>query len=170
MPRSRESFDSDTLVRIARWFYLEHKTQETISGYLSTNRARVSRMLEEARRRGIVQIEIREKQSTKLERKLLQRFPHLESVIIVRLRQGEKYDDLLTKWGVETARYFDRLVEAPGEHHIGIGGGETLLEFVESVSPRPRKNVHIHATALIGRGRLVGTASHVDPLVNATIL
>jgi DNA-binding transcriptional regulator LsrR (DeoR family) len=54
--------------------------------------------------------------------------------------------------------------------HVGISGGETLLSFANAVTECQREHVHIYTSALVGRGRLRDEASHVDPLVNATVL
>jgi len=117
---------------------------------------------------GLVRIEIAETIECGEENELKGHFKHLRDIIVVPTAQGP-YTELLTLWGIEAAHYFDKITQR-GKHHVGISGGETLLKFCESLSSRPRDNIHIHTTALIGRGVLAETASHIDPIVNASIL
>jgi DNA-binding transcriptional regulator LsrR (DeoR family) len=44
------------------------------------------------------------------------------------------------------------------------------FEFCEAVAPEKRPKVHVYTTCLVGRGMLPEKASHVDPIVNATLL
>jgi len=162
-----ELFDIAELRQVAKWYYADHVPKKEIAKRLHNIEIRgVTRRLKQARERGIVRIEIPETVECGEEHELRQQFPHLRKIITV---PNAEYPELFNLWGVEAARYFEELT-ARGQHHVGISGGETLLTFCETLGTHRRDNVHIHTTALIGRGELASTASHVDPLVNATIL
>lgn len=111
----------------------------------------------------------------RLEEQLRARFPHLQKVHVVsagKVKTDAQYAALTRQWGVAAAEYFDRLVEDAeqvGTHlHVGISGGETILEIMSQLPERDRPHVHFHALALIGRG-LLHNSSHVGPETNATI-
>ena len=75
-------------------------------------------------------------------------------------------------YGTITATYFDELCDQALEERkqlfIGVSGGQSILDMVNSLIDRPRSNVHFYAAAMIGRGSSMAT-SHVGPEVNATI-
>lgn len=176
MPK-QELYPIELLSKIARWFYDEGRRLEYIRGRLKIETGKgpdvrtLRKMLQQARARDVVRIEFPEpRRESRLEHRIRVRFPHLENVIVVPEIEGERYKDLVTRWGLEAAKYFDQLVLESSELHIGISGGETLLTFANSVREQPRHGVYIHTTALIGRGRLKENSSHIDPLVNATVL
>jgi len=111
----------------------------------------------------------------RLEKELHDRFPHLQKVQIVspgNMRREGDYATLIRQWGVAAAEYFDKLVEdaerRDGFLHVGVSGGETILEVMSQLRERDRPNVHFHATSLLGRGRL-DKSSHVGPETNVMI-
>lgn len=81
--------DKALLVRAARLYYEQHKSQEQIAKELLTSRSNVSRMLSDARAQGIVEIRIIENalRDAKLEQRVLEMLP-LRSVRITRVPQG----------------------------------------------------------------------------------
>jgi DNA-binding transcriptional regulator LsrR (DeoR family) len=165
-----DHYGVDQLRQVAKWFYRETPkplTKRQIAARLHIEIRAVTRMLKQARQQNIVRIEIPETVECGEEHELKRWFPHLQEIIAV--PTADQYSELLNLWGVEAARYFDKVTER-GTHHVGVSGGETLLNFCESIGTRRRENIHIHTTALIGRGVLAPSASHVDPNVTATIL
>ncbi|MFZ9751443.1 MAG: sugar-binding transcriptional regulator, partial [Candidatus Nanopelagicales bacterium] len=81
--------DKALLVRAARLYYEQNKSQEQIAKELLTSRSNVSRMLSDARAQGIVEIRIIENalRDAKLEQRVLEMLP-LRSVRITRVPQG----------------------------------------------------------------------------------
>ena len=79
---------------------------------------------------------------------------------------------LSSRRGLAAARYFDELAENADRLrktlHVGVAGGESILDAVSQFPDRQRQNVHYYATALIGRGSLDNT-SHVGPEINSTV-
>ena len=111
----------------------------------------------------------------RLEEKVITRFPHLRKVQIVaagKIRSAAQYAALVRQWGVIAADYLDRLAEdaerLDAPLHVGLSGGETILEIVTNLLDRNRPDVHFHALALIGRGQLL-ESFHVGPETNTTI-
>src|SRR5258708_21613358 len=112
-----------------------------------------------------------------LEHRLREKFKHLRKVEIVpggEVKTEEDYAELIQKLAVATALYFDKLVDdgmlldEDGQLHVDMSGGETLLEGMSALPDRTRRNVHLYATALIGRLPFLST-SHGDPRTNATL-
>jgi len=173
--RKAQPTDAARLRQVAKWYYegplKKRLTNKEIAERLGMEVRNVNKMLEQAEELGIVKIQIPE---TLLDcgpaRDLQRKFDHLKEIITVPWYFQEEYPNLLKRWGVAAAVYFETLADKGDELHVGITGGETLFEFCEAVSTKRRPNVHIYTTALVGRGRLVDTASHIDPLVNAQIL
>ncbi len=81
--------DRALLVRAARLYYEQHKSQEQIAKELLTSRSNVSRMLSDARAQGIVEIRIIENalRDARLEQRILESLP-LRSVRVARVPQG----------------------------------------------------------------------------------
>jgi deoxyribonucleoside regulator len=77
------------LVRVALLYYEENLTQEEVAQRLSLSRTKVVRLLQEARRAGIVQIRVHAPQTShrELERRLEARFGLLQAVVAAPVRQ-----------------------------------------------------------------------------------
>jgi DNA-binding transcriptional regulator LsrR (DeoR family) len=174
--RERLKPSTEEMVKAARWFYQDEKTKQDIATLLKTDRRNVTRILEEAKASGLVHIDIFEPSGAdtqRLEDGLMRKFPHLLSIKIVpNPMTGSKidYSALLRRWAVEAARFFEVLADKSELLQVGISGGESYLRFANAVSERPRKQVYVFATTLIGRGHLTFSASHIDSLVNASVL
>jgi DNA-binding transcriptional regulator LsrR (DeoR family) len=81
--------DKSLLVRAARLYYEQNKSQEQIARELLTSRSNVSRMLSDARAQGIVEIRIIENalRDARLEQRIMELLP-LRSVRVTRVPQG----------------------------------------------------------------------------------
>jgi DNA-binding transcriptional regulator LsrR (DeoR family) len=177
VPRQKETIDENLMLQAARLFYQDRLTKEEIRQRLNLHdRRKVTSLLNEAIEKRRVRIYIDDiKTDSGLEQKLRAKFNHLEKVIILPgepVTTADQYTALLKRWGAIAADYFDRFIDDHPDKilHVGMSGGETLLEFVNAVPSRPRPKVHVYATACVGRGRSDITTSHVDPVVNATLL
>jgi DNA-binding transcriptional regulator LsrR (DeoR family) len=174
MPRPLKVATTAEMLLAAQLFYKEKLPKKAIAPRLHTDIRGVSWLLDEAEKKGLVRIQIHQTVESDLEHRLKTRFPHLDRVLIIPGPPvtASHYPAFLKQAGAVTAVYFDDLVDyhKRGPLHIGITGGETLLEFVNAVPDRERKALHIHPTALVGRTRLHKAASHINPEINATIL
>jgi len=177
VPRPKETLDKNLMLQAARLFYQDDLTKEEIRQRLNLHdRRKVTSLLRQAKKDRVVRIYIDDvKSENSLEQKIRAKYPHLNEVIIVPgepVTTADQYSGLLKRWGAIAADYFDRILDHHPDKiiHVGISGGETLLEFVNAVPTRPRPKVHVYATACVGRGRSDITTSHIDPVVNATLL
>lgn len=168
--------DVAKLIDVARSFYIGDEDKKDIAERLNIDPRKITPLLKEAKRTGLIRIDIHEppsKQTRQLESELLARFRSLRMVRVIPCRKigtATDYLGVTRRMAFEAAAFFDDIVDEGKELHVGMSGGETWLEFVNAVPDRPRRRVYIYATTLIGRGYLTMSASHVDALVNATIL
>ena len=130
MPTAR---DQHLLVKVARMYYEEGRSQQEIAQALGVSRPNVSRMLAAARERGIVEISINDPAGRDLT---------LESELRVRfgLRDCRVADapgsdrtlahvgDLGARWLLETMR---------PEQRVGVSWGRTLQAVVQHVQAGP---------------------------------
>jgi DNA-binding transcriptional regulator LsrR (DeoR family) len=176
MPRPQKIASTADMFAAARLFYREGLSKKEISAKLRTDTRGVTRLLNEAQRQGVVRIQIYETAKNNLEQRIRAKYSHLEKVMIVsgpEIRTEEQCDDVFRRFGALAADYFEELFESHPQDkpfHVGVTGGERLLEFATAVPVRFRENVHVQVVALVGRGRLGESASHVEPNVAASIL
>jgi len=181
MPRpenKREMPQMAQMRQAARMFYKDKLSKADIAQRFDVDPRKVTWLLEQAEQFGIVKITVEETGVSELEAPLREKFPHLQRVLIVsgpEVERVEQYQPVfLSRAAQVAADYFDELVEAQEQKsnrpfRVCISGGESWLEFANAIKDRPRKNLYIHVAALIGRGN-VGTAMHIDPIVNASVL
>jgi DNA-binding transcriptional regulator LsrR (DeoR family) len=170
---------------VARMYYLENKNRAEISDELNLDPRKTSWLLDMARQLGVVRIQIPEPAAEQAAAKLRTRYPHLQRVLVVPTpvaadqgkptpeRMREEYLKLLPAFGALAADYFDELVKHNPRgrpFHVGVTGGNQLLEFALAVPQANREEVYIHTTALFGSGRLQREASPLHPIVTASVL
>ena len=133
--------------RVAWFYYMENLTQAEIAERLGLTRARVNRILSEARESGIVQIKLNSSFSscTALEHALKQRCGLRDAVIIP---SPENPDLLLSALGMAAGDYLSRFLEENRLSAIGIGWGATLRETIRHV--RPAKYPDLNVTSMMG--------------------
>lgn len=144
MPRPRSPFDLRLLTKVSELYYLQHLTQQQIARRLRLSRPKVSRLLKQARRLGIVQITIRgASQFVELESELERRYRLLEAVIVETPSPGD--DALLKKQlGAAAADYLRRTVQAGDV--IGMTWGTTLQAMIQQLQAMPTTKVHVVQT------------------------
>ena len=121
--------ESFLLAEVAHLYYGEELTQEQIAQETGVSRSNVSRMLKEARERGIVEIRVHYP---------LQTVPRLEHELRERLGLA------------------DCLVLATGQHGSGIDVGEGVPQRVGALAARYlQKHVQDHSTVGLGWGTMV---------------
>ena len=148
MPRKRARTNvhatqsDDFLADVARAYYERQLTQEEVAVQFGVSRSQVSRYLQEAHARDIVQIRIVPAGShdSESEAALLEAFPHLTEVIVARVF-GDGPDTV--RWTVAraAARFLDRTVGSGMT--VCFGAGRTLANTVELLSPDRVHNVAI---------------------------
>lgn len=130
-----------TLAKVGALYYLQGQTQQQIADRLRVSRPTVSRMIKEARDRGIVQITVAHVDGlaadleTELEAAL-----GLGEVVVADVEDG----DLAGRLGAAAAGYLGRTLK-PGAV-VGLTWGTTLREMVKAVAPRPTRDVTVVQT------------------------
>ncbi len=132
MPAPRSQ---DVLVKAARLYYLQDKSQGEIAKSLGLSRSSVSRILAAAREQGVVEIRIHDSAEPsrvlELEKALGEAFGVTTAVVGSR-RRGESPVDVVAR---ATARLFeDRFIELGS---VGLSWGNTVDRFVEQVDLEP---------------------------------
>lgn len=123
----------DLKTRVAWLYYMEGMTQDEVAQNVGLNRARVLRILANARNDGSVQIRVttRESSCVELERKL-ERVWGLERAIVVPTPSDAS--KIIPIIGREMASYFNSAI-AP-DMSIGLGWGSTLTSGVPGIEQK----------------------------------
>ncbi|MFN8473599.1 MAG: sugar-binding transcriptional regulator [Anaerolineae bacterium] len=148
------------LAEVASKYYDQNKSQQEIAEELGITRSAVSRLLTEARDRGIVEIIVHYpwRTSTDLERALLDLFP-LKAVRVL-VRGNKSYDEMVIGLGVLGAQYFSSVLKQGNV--VGISWGSALYQLVRAL--RPASYPESEVVQLVGA---VGTerSSAMGPLL-----
>ncbi len=145
MPRTINAIDFRLLSKVASLYYHQNYSQLEIANKLSLSRPKVSRLLKEARERGVVRITVNysDKNYVNLEVKLEEKY-HLKEVVIVDI-DSDSYSEespfLKRQMGAEAASYLQRII-TKGDV-LGVTWGTTLQEMVESIRPQQIEDLHI---------------------------
>ena len=129
------------LAEIAFLYYDHGKSQEEIARQFGISRSAVSRLLTEARDKGIVEIIVHYPWRTapELEQALVSTFKLKAANVLV--AANKRYEEMLQGLGVLAARYLDRIVY--DGMTIGISWGTALYEMIKALRPRHLPNVQI---------------------------
>lgn len=136
----------DRLVQAARLYYEDGKSQQEIASFFGVSRPLVSRLLTEARQRGIVEIRIHSPEEKR--ESLTAQMARAAGLAGCRLgdegRDDKETNGLLAE---ETLALLSVLVPET----VGIGWGHFIGELVASVETSPRKNSGIKSVCpLVG--------------------
>jgi deoxyribonucleoside regulator len=131
-------FDVDSRYKYLAWIaslYYDHgKSQQEIADEMGITRSAISRLLSEARHRGIVEILVHYPWRTnpQLEEALKKQFPSLKEIKVL-MRENKSYEDMVQGIGVLASKYFNEIVK-PGMT-IGISWGTALYQMIKSLRP-----------------------------------
>jgi len=145
------------LLEAARLHYEKHLTRSDVAKQIGVNKMQVTRLLQEAAERGIVQITVQAPRLESLELKLKEKFGFLRDVRVI--QSSPTYAATRDNWGVAAARYFDENVRAG--NRVALSGGFTFFSMAQHIKSTHRP-VHFFPAAMIGRGP---TIFHLDPAV-----
>jgi DNA-binding transcriptional regulator LsrR (DeoR family) len=142
MPPSRALPDLYLLAKVSSLYYEREQSQQEISERLGISRTKVSRLLSESKRRGIVQIAILPPRGLRLdlEGRLEERYG-LENVQVVPVDPAATPDQHRRQIGAAGAAYLARALE-PNES-LGLSWGTTLSAMVEALKPMPSSGVRV---------------------------
>jgi deoxyribonucleoside regulator len=139
--RLKMRYDDELIADVARCFYDDGLTQETIAKQINASRSTVSRLLQMARDRGIVRIQIDYPwgRAADLEQRLVERF-HLREAQVL-LSKGR--DDAVVRegMGVLAARFLESIVSS--ENILGVSYGRSLACTIAALSPSQRMEIMV---------------------------
>jgi DNA-binding transcriptional regulator LsrR (DeoR family) len=131
----------ELLAHIATLYYHQDQSQQQIATQLDLSRSNISRLLKEARERGIVEIFIRHplRRVPPLEQQLIERFGLREAGVV----QSDMSNTSVTiaRAAELAARFLDLALE--DAHVLGISWGSTIYATVNAFTPRRRHDVEI---------------------------
>lgn len=125
------------LVQVARLYYLENRTQHDIAVQMGVSRPLISRMLQEARTLGLVEITIHDpvEQEYDLVSRLQRQFGVKESVLVQDGKDQNQTNGMLSQAIVQ-------LLDQLQAHCVGIGWGHLVGELVSYLEQQPA----VHST------------------------
>ncbi|WP_462405982.1 sugar-binding transcriptional regulator [Gracilibacillus sp. Marseille-QA3620] len=132
---------NDKVIEAAKLYYLLDCTQNEIAKKLGVSRPTVSRMLQTAKREGIVQIKICEKADrvTDLEAELEQKYG-LKKAVVASIGQYEDHI-IKTTIGLKAAEYLNSIVQ--DDDIIGVTWGTTIYHVAVELKKKQVNNVQI---------------------------
>jgi deoxyribonucleoside regulator len=145
------------LAELSNMYYKLNMTQEEIAKQFSITRFKVSKFLQEARNKGVVEININQPRERlyEIENRLKECF-NLKEAIVLDSTSLES-EELLYSLGKLGAEYVDSIMT---EHSIvGVLWGKTVSSLIKNI--KPRKKLPITAV------QVIGSAAKNNPLVDA---
>jgi DNA-binding transcriptional regulator LsrR (DeoR family) len=147
----------ELLVRVASFYYEDNYKQDEIATRIGYSRSMVSRLLNEAREKGVVDVQINYPMSrcNDLE-KALQKALNLRMVrVMARGTLGNS--QMLRKLGAMSARLVDELI-GEGARNIGISWGTALWETVSAMRKANYPDTRIF--------QIIGSSGSVNPEID----
>jgi DNA-binding transcriptional regulator LsrR (DeoR family) len=131
----------DLLIEIATLYYYDKLTQREIAKRFGISRSNVSRLLTEARNRGIVEIKVKQKipLDYDLQKEIKGRFS-LKDVRILK-SSGLNYKEMLKKLGIIAASYLKTILERVSI--IGMSWGTAIYEVVNAFESEFYQNIEV---------------------------
>jgi len=150
----------DLLAQVASLYYENSLTQDEIARRVGTSRSTISRMLDQAREAGVVEIVVHYpwKTAPELEDALRTRFSLRQARVLSVC--GQPYDETLRGLGALAARYVESIL-ADGMV-LGISWGVAVYSTVRALRPER----HLPITVV----QMVGAVGAGDPLMDGTDL
>lgn len=150
------SFKDHQVLRVAELYYKQEISQQEISKILGVSRPTVSRMIQEAKKRGFVSIIINTpvELDYELSDQLKKKFD-LKDVLVVKAND-ENSNETLERVGYVASRFLLSLIE-PNDL-IGISWGRTIKHVVDSITETDLTDVNVI--------QLVGSLGSGDPAID----
>jgi deoxyribonucleoside regulator len=147
---------AELLAQIASLYYEDDLTQGEIARRIRTSRSTVSRMLQEAREAGVVEITVHYAWKTvpELEEALRARFGLRQARVLS--GQGRPYEEIVRGMGALAARYVESIVRE--DTVLGISWGVAVHSTVRALRPERRLPITV--------AQMVGAVGEGDPLID----
>jgi deoxyribonucleoside regulator len=150
----------DLLAQVATWYYEDGLDQEAIGQRINRSRSMVSRLLEEARQAGLVEVRVKYPLKTDVdcEWRLRQAFGLRDAIVLA--QAPADHQTLLRRLGDLGARYLQNYLHS--DILVGVGWGTCVHAVVRAMPIAP-----------VTRGRVVqmiGAVGYGDPMVDGAEL
>lgn len=161
--RRKTSTAHETLLlgEVARLYYVKNFTQQHIADRIGVSRTNVSRMLKEARDRGLVEIKIRTPLNVAddLQEELMKRLGLRECLVLINPQLGQDAADLTDTVGRLSALGASYLQETIADHSIvGVSWSSTVYHIVSAQYLQEKSDV----TAVQLMGSIGGSITELD--------
>ena len=146
----------DLLARVASLYYDQELTQDDVARRVGVSRSKISRLLKEARKEGIVEIVINYpwRTATALEKEIKERFGIQQVSVLI--SQGRAYEEVLWGLGNLAARYLESILEP--DVSLGISWGTAIYQTARSLRPELRLSIKVV--------QMIGAVGSSDPLID----
>jgi len=164
MSKYRRGDERDVLLAdVAEMYYMQDLTQAQISHEIDVTRSAVSRMLTEARDKGIVEINVRRplRFNSDLEAKLKRRFG-LQGAHVLTGQRDADYNRLRRQLGLAAAGVLKELLRP--QMSCGVAWGTTVSATIEALDAP--NSMHIQVVQLVGVLRSNSHAFNAQALVD----
>ncbi|MCC2593832.1 MarR family transcriptional regulator [Tessaracoccus sp. OS52] len=133
--------NNDTLLRVARMYHVQAETMEAIANQLGVSRSTVSRLLKDAKDRGLVRVTVvdPDRPSTRIS-ELFERFFHVQTHL-VNVRHGASSVFRLEQVARVAATLLDETVR--NGDTVGVAWGTTTSAMASHLRPRDLSGVTI---------------------------
>ena len=123
--------ETNLIYKIASLYFEDNLTQQQIAQKMGISRIKVSRMLQQARSNGVVEISLNKPQQnyTEEEKSIASKW-NLNEVILSAPEYGSN-EDLLKQLGVSASEYAIRILD--GNETVSLAWGNTLSSFVQNL-------------------------------------
>jgi deoxyribonucleoside regulator len=134
------------IAKIAKLYYEDCLTQAAIAKRFKLSRSTVSRILEQAKSEGIVEVKIRFpwQRVGELESALYEKY-HLKSVRVLKTVNEWSYNEMLEGLGILASRYFKEIVQP--NSIVAISSGNAVYQTVKALEPQ---NLNLGVVQMMG--------------------
>lgn len=131
--------NTELLLRVARMYHVQSETMDAIAHHLGVSRSTVSRLLKEARDRGLVRVTITDpdRPMTRLA-EIFRRSFHVQAHL-VNVRPGSSYVLRLEQVAKVAARLLDEIIT--DDDVVGVAWGTTVSVIAQHLRPRDLSGV-----------------------------
>lgn len=127
----KQNYSDDFLTATARLCYIDGIPQQQVAKMLNVSQAKVSRLLNLARQRGIVKISVNEYEPRceELEQQLMQSFDLKEAIVVKQL--SDSPDNNAREVGYFGGKLLSQAI--PAGCSLGLAGGRTIMHAVDGM-------------------------------------
>ena len=156
----------EMLAMVASLYYEHNQSQSEIAGRMGVSSSKISRMLKEARDRGIVEIQVRMPvpRDFALEQDLISRFA-LQDAYVLRMGDETDGESLLRSTGGIAAGYLQRIIPTLGANaSIGVAWGTSVHATVSALPDNLGQKIDV-VQLVGGVGAVMAGGSDVTRMV-----